>query len=1159
MKLFHLTAITLMAFATLTLPAQENLLPNANFEDGETLPTKWQPPVKGAEWLKTGGVDDTACISTHGDSTTAAAWRSDPIELMPRHLYRLSFAVRTEGGGGTVVCGTDGANVDVGVPGAKWTLHEHTFATAPGKQATAQSIRLGQWNLNGAAFFDNVTLALVSPVHAAFDGTILGAGETIEGNSYRFEAPWSSENRNYSRPLHGFSATFNTDRWSFSTGGALLYRHQIAGRNLLSGTLKINSGYYISGVLRVDVSKDGQEWQHVGVLQEAGTLEVAVPAALFPTEHLIVRMRGTTPNCSLQLHNYEFEAQVDGTAAHLGGSTAYIEVLKEVPRFKVVMRGLGDMRPGGANLVEFNVRNNTGAAQTTQAHAIFSQPGHTPLTNSIPVEIPAGGAFNVQVPYEIPGIGLWQMVVELGDVYSARTSLRVPDFYAENYGELLPVNNPTLNLWRASSGWKVPQHRRLPRTIAKGLSLRLARNEWESIQLVVTPNEPLANVVVSVSELTLGNHKIAADALEVRRVGYVPVNKKTDKSGVIADWPDPLLPQSTAQTLAADVNQPYWICVKAPTGTPAGIYRGVVTVAADNLKVTTPLNVEVYDFELPNTLTCETAFGFNPSTVFRYHGVKDQAQQRELLHKYLCSYRDHHLSIYNPTPLDGWSYTWTGLPPWRGGKISTTEQYAGHNSLEVVDDSTTVNIGTHYDKLLPLPPKGFKVSLAWKSNSTTPAVLSVNYYREDGSWISGNNADHPLKPQAQWQTFETTITTYPAAARFFKLSIYAAGWHDSGATTGTLWLANISAKELEGSRELIEGGTFEPFDPNKAEPVFDWSKWDIAMQRAFDEYYMNCFRINIAGLGGGTFHSRSEPSFMGYAKEDPAYDILHGKYLRAIEAHLREKGWLDKAYVYWFDEPDPKDYEFVMNGFAQLKKHAPGLRRMLTEQVEKELVGGPNLWCPLTPSLNVPGAEEQRTAGDDFWWYVCCSPKEPYVTEFIDHPGVEMRLWLWQTWAERVSGILIWESVYWTSSAAYPNPTQPQNPYLDPMCWVSGYDTKAGVKSPWGNGDGRFLYPPLAAATGTPSAPVLDAPVPSIRLKMLRDGLEDYEYFVILKRLLAEKSAKLTPRQREDYAILLTVPPTISVSLTEFTTDPSPLEAQRDKLARAIVSLSKLN
>ncbi len=136
---------------------------------------------------------------------------------------------------------------------------------------------------------------------------------------------------------------------------------------------------------------------------------------------------------------------------------------------------------------------------------------------------------------------------------------------------------------------------------------------------------------------------------------------------------------------------------------------------------------------------------------------------------------------------------------------------------------------------------------------------------------------------------------------------------------------------------------------------------------------------------------------------------------------MRDKGWLDEAFVYWFDEPDPKDYEFVSNGFAKLKQWAPDIHRMLTEQVEPALIGGPNIWCPLTASYDPETAEQRRAAGDEFWWYVCTGPKAPYCTLFIDHPGTEMRVWLWQTWQRQIAGILVWETNYWTSSAAYPD------------------------------------------------------------------------------------------------------------------------------------------
>jgi hypothetical protein len=75
---------------------------------------------------------------------------------------------------------------------------------------------------------------------------------------------------------------------------------------------------------------------------------------------------------------------------------------------------------------------------------------------------------------------------------------------------------------------------------------------------------------------------------------------------------------------------------------------------------------------------------------------------------------------------------------------------------------------------------------------------------------------------------------------------------------------------------------------------------------------------------------------------------------------------------------------------------------------------------------------------------------------------------------------------------------------------------------------------------------------------MLRDGVEDYEYLAILRRLLKAKKDKLTPEQHKDFAALLEVPEDITKDMTAFTRDPAPIEAQRDRVAQAIVRLSKL-
>jgi hypothetical protein len=127
------------------------------------------------------------------------------------------------------------------------------------------------------------------------------------------------------------------------------------------------------------------------------------------------------------------------------------------------------------------------------------------------------------------------------------------------------------------------------------------------------------------------------------------------------------------------------------------------------------------------------------------------------------------------------------------------------------------------------------------------------------------------------------------------------------------------------------------------------------------------------------------------------------------------------------------------------------------------------------------------------------------------------------------------------------------------MGWVSGYGVGKGQRQPWGNGDGRFIYPPEAAADAHPTQPVLEGPVDSIRWEMLRDGIEDYEYLAILRGLLQKHKARLLEDRLKQYAELLEVPKTVTADMTTFTTDPAVIENRRHQVAKAIEELGKLS
>ena len=679
------------------------------------------------------------------------------------------------------------------------------------------------------------------------------------------------------------------------------------------------------------------------------------------------------------------------------------------------------------------------------------------------------------------------------------------DYFESEYGQRLPGASDQVGLWWASSGWKVGRDRGLPQETGEAIVVRAARNESEAAQFVVRPAKELENLTFRVEDLTgPSGGVLPAGKIEVLEVRYVHVTWPTDKSAVAGFWPDPLVPLNGPVDLEGGRNQPFWVRVHVPREARAGVYRGRIRLDADGFRATVPLEVEVYDFTLPDRMTCTTAFGFSPSNVFRYHGLTDPAHKRQVLEKYWASFSAHHISPYDPAPLDPIRVTWPDVrppkPKWRGGRRVANEKHSGERALLIFDDRDDQNVDVTYEPLVPIPEGGLHLKFRYRTA------------------IPG-------------QVFLVTLNH-----------------HD------------VSLSDAGSGEELLEGGGFEPpelpdVDREKLQVQIDFTAWDEAMEGGIDGYGFNAFRLAIPGMGGGTFHARREPELLGFGGDTPHYQVLFHSFCSQMQEHLREKGWLDEAFVYWFDEPAPKDYAFVNNGFARLKRAAPEIDRMLTEQVEPELIGGPNIWCPVSYHYDHASAERRREHGEEFWWYVCTGPKAPYCTLFIDHPGTELRVWLWQTWQRRITGVLVWQTNYWTSSAAYPD--RPQNPYEDPMGWRSGYSTPAGQKRPWGNGDGRFIYPPLAAADGSPDAPVLEGPVDSIRWEMLRDGIEDYEYFAQLKTLVQARADRLDPERKRQYQSLLKVPTNVTSDMTTFTKDPAPIEAHRDRLARAIAELRR--
>ncbi|MCL2622445.1 MAG: hypothetical protein FWD31_02165, partial [Planctomycetaceae bacterium] len=138
----------------------------------------------------------------------------------------------------------------------------------------------------------------------------------------------------------------------------------------------------------------------------------------------------------------------------------------------------------------------------------------------------------------------------------------------------------------------------------------------------------------------------------------------------------------------------------------------------------------------------------------------------------------------------------------------------------------------------------------------------------------------------------------------------------------------------------------------------DFTQYDAEMERVLKKFHFTNFTVPGYGLGHGTFHSREEPSLEGFAEDTPEYKAMMTDYYTKLQAHLIEKGWIDKAYIYWFDEPGHHDYEFVANGTAKIQKYAPKIQRFMTLMMDNDGFmkaldaqnTSINIWCSISNS-----------------------------------------------------------------------------------------------------------------------------------------------------------------------------------------------------------------
>lgn len=322
---------------------------------------------------------------------------------------------------------------------------------------------------------------------------------------------------------------------------------------------------------------------------------------------------------------------------------------------------------------------------------------------------------------------------------------------------------------------------------------------------------------------------------------------------------------------------------------------------------------------------------------------------------------------------------------------------------------------------------------------------------------------------------------------------------------------------------------------------FDFAEMDAALEKYLDKLSMN--RVMVKHYGGWWYEKAYPLCDINLTHED--YEELATAYYGNVTRHMEEKGWINYSYI-MIDEPHGIHINFTRdlakiitkNVSAPVMKIGPALN---DHEDYKILNNSINLWIPnnnekfianpyYIPELSAALLDQ----GDEVWWYYTKTKAFD-----IDSPALDNTLYCWAAWSHNITGILNWAGlIYDTHCSTLQEGREMYNPWYNP-------------RPVWGNGQVSFYYPPCKDVCSEPTYEV----VPSLRVKLYREGIQDYEYFEILeKKIRKAKSLGIDPGLAEQTLKRINE---VVLTPTSWKKDPSLVSDIRKEIAESIEHLQE--
>lgn len=257
---------------------------------------------------------------------------------------------------------------------------------------------------------------------------------------------------------------------------------------------------------------------------------------------------------------------------------------------------------------------------------------------------------------------------------------------------------------------------------------------------------------------------------------------------------------------------------------------------------------------------------------------------------------------------------------------------------------------------------------------------------------------------------------------------------------------------------------------------------------------------------------------------------------------LKESGVWDNndvlKYIFLFDEWPGKNIDIVYKTAARLKKEFPTVKLMTTatdvtygiNKKDGDLI---DIWIPHVDVLqsNKMYMDYARTENRQFGWYFAVGAYAPYPNFWLENEVIQSRISMGALSYIYNTPIF----VYWAVNRWFNN--NPRSLVKGPKTlWKpDSYGNKAKNIA---NGEGSIFY----ARVSNDNLGV--EPVSTLRMENVRDGIEDYEYYVLLNE--AYQSKQLSKA---------TVSSSVIKNVAEYTDDPTVLLNERIRIAKEILRL----